>query len=103
MEALMKAESDEKWHLWSLQTPTQRVHDWQLRSASTLKLCLRRQYYRQDYMPTRRAWLAVWSHVQTLHDTQPGSAAAVQRHLDTTLVRVVQDIDSANSCSEFKQ
>eukprot|EP00971_Amphidinium_carterae_P264951 5255771-Amphidinium_carterae.1 len=43
----------------------------------------------------RRVYLAFWSRVQNLHDTQPGFAAMVQRHLDITQVRAVQDLDMA--------
>eukprot|EP00971_Amphidinium_carterae_P118814 2353738-Amphidinium_carterae.1 len=42
----------------------------------------------------RRAWLAVWTRTQHLHDTQPGFAAVVERHLTATQVRTTQDLDA---------
>eukprot|EP00971_Amphidinium_carterae_P010462 206525-Amphidinium_carterae.2 len=68
-----------------------------------LKLALRR--YGVSPEP-RRTWLAVWSLVQNLQElqeAQPGFAATVQRYLNDTHVRVIQDLDTVLTFAMYIQ
>eukprot|EP00971_Amphidinium_carterae_P334561 6469912-Amphidinium_carterae.1 len=55
----------------------QSLRDW----MEVVKLAMRRYGITPE---PRRSWLAVWNRVVHLHDTQPGLAAVVERHLQAT-------------------
>eukprot|EP00971_Amphidinium_carterae_P085715 1696112-Amphidinium_carterae.1 len=59
--------------------------------AGCVKLALKR--YGVSLQP-RRTWLLIWSRVQNLQETQPAFAAIVQRHLDNTQMRIIQNLDT---------